>query len=245
MIRLALIGHPVGHSLSKTYFDTMFQQKNIEGNYELHDLTTIDQLPALLERENLNGFNVTLPYKLAVIPFCNQLTETARSIGAVNAVRIDGDRLTGHNTDAEGFADAIKPLLLPHHDRVLIIGNGGAARAVAFACTNLLHLPYEIICEHRNTNDFERSTQLIPTHTVIVNCTPLGMHPNEETLPQINYNEVTSQHLLFDLVYAPATTQFMKQGMKHGATVANGLKMMHAQADAAWRFWNHKSTTIL
>lgn len=236
--RLALIGHPVSHSLSADYFMHKFAQEGIDGSYSLLDMVTLDNLKSQILSHNLTGFNVTSPHKQAVIPFLDYLTEEGKAIGAINTVAIYQGKLIGHNTDAIGFAEAILPLLKPHHTAALIFGNGGAAKAVAYALSNILHIDYRCVARRDCDLDFsDVDKQLLTNHSILINCTTLGMTSNSEPLP-IPYQYITKDHLLFDLVYAPQVTPFLALGQQQGATICNGLSMLYAQAEAAWKFWN-------
>lgn len=236
--RLALIGHPVAHSRSASYFQQKFLKEGIDGSYILLDTPSLNTLEEEIERHGLTGFNVTAPHKQAILPYLNQLTQEAEAIDAVNTVAIRDGKLIGHNTDAIGFADAIRPLLQPYHTSALVLGNGGAAKAVRYALKNLLHIDYLTIARRGGDLTFEAiSKPLMDSHTVIINCTTLGMEPKKETVP-LPYHYLTEKHLLFDLVYAPEQTPFLLEGKQKKATVCNGLSMLYNQAEAAWQFWN-------
>lgn len=236
--RLALIGHPVAHSKSASYFQQKFLKEGIDGSYILLDMPSLDQLKEEIERLELTGFNVTAPHKQAILPYLDQQTQEAKAIGAVNTVAVREGKLIGHNTDAIGFADAIRPHLQPHHTSALVLGNGGAAKAVRYALRNILHIDYLTVARHDGDLTFEDiSKALMESHTVIINCTTLGMEPKKETVP-LPYHYLTENHLLFDLVYAPELTPFLLEGKQKKATVCNGLSMLYNQAEAAWEFWD-------
>ncbi|MDO4191045.1 MAG: shikimate dehydrogenase [Bacteroidales bacterium] len=238
--RLALIGHPVGHSLSQHYFQQKFTTQHIDGNYTLIDLENLDTLRQIVEQQQLTGFNVTAPHKQTILTLCDSLSTEADTVKAVNTVKIENGKLIGHNTDIEGFATALQQLLKPHHTQALVLGNGGASKAVCYALKNRLNIPYTIVSRNgEGINYADVNEQTLLAHTIIVNCTTLGMVPNTNTFPQLPYQHITNKHLLFDLIYAPETTQFLRFGQLRGATTSNGLTMLYAQAEAAWRFWQH------
>ena len=247
----------------------MFAQEGIDAEYLNFELPSVEALPRLLdEHPNLRGLNVTIPHKQAVIPYLDELSDEARAIGAVNVIRIspvsrreegrtandilsilpptegvrEGLYLKGFNSDIIGFMDSIRPLLQPHHRRALVLGTGGASRAV---CRGLEKLGIEWRYVSRPPSPTALSYSdvtpaLLADYTVIVNCTPLGMYPNVDNAPTLPYAALSPRHLLYDLVYNPEVTRFMREGRRFGATVKNGLEMLHLQALASWRFWNGK-----
>lgn len=253
-----LLGYPLGHSFSRAFFLEKFKREGIDADYLNFELPSIDALPAVLDAHPLLfGFNVTIPYKQAVIPFLDVLSEEARAIGAVNAVRIIRDdisaipaaalpanrpyRLKGYNADIIGFTDSLRPLLQPHHQRALVLGTGGASKAI---CHGLEALGLEWRYVSRKSSSAQALTYssltpaILADYQVIVNCTPLGMFPRIDDAPTIPYAALSPRHLLFDLVYNPEVTTFMREGRRFGATVKNGLEMLHLQALASWHFWN-------
>ena len=238
-----LLGYPLGHSFSRAFFNEKFAREGIDAEYVNFELPSIDTLPRLLkEHPNLRGLNVTIPYKQAVIPFLDELSDEARVIGAVNVIRI-GQHLKGFNSDIIGFTDSIRPLLKPHHQKALVLGTGGASKAI---CRGLekLGLEWRYVsrkaCEPHTLTYANLTPDILTEYTVIVNCTPLGMFPKVDAAPAIPYEALTPRHLLYDLVYNPEETLFMKEGRRRGATVKNGLEMLHLQAFASWEFWNGK-----
>ncbi|MBQ9285549.1 MAG: shikimate dehydrogenase [Bacteroidaceae bacterium] len=248
MTEYGLLGYPLGHSFSRAYFNNKFADDGIDAEYLNFELTSIDELPGLLEsRPNLRGLNVTIPYKQAIIPYLNELSDEARAIGAVNVVRIEhteeGIHLKGFNSDVIGFTESIRPLLQPHHRRALVLGTGGASKAI---CRGLerLGIEWRYVSRSPRGDGALTYSSLTPAvmadYTVIVNCTPLGMYPRIDGCPEIPYAALSARHLLYDLVYNPEITQFMRQGRRFGATVKNGLEMLHLQALASWDFWNGK-----
>ena len=227
----ALIGHPVSHSFSAQYLNARFKNEDIEAHYELIDMPDLSQFPDLVRSDKYNGFNVTIPHKKAIIPYLDELSPEAKAVGAVNVIEISNNKLIGHNTDIIGFHNTLTPLLKPYHTHAVILGTGGASQAVQYVL-NKLNIPFQLITHAQlDTNII---TQLAP---IIINTTPLGMHPNTDTAPNIDYNQLTDKHLLYDLVYNPTETKFLRLGAQHGATIQNGLAMLHSQADEALKIW--------
>ena len=227
----ALIGHPVSHSFSAQYLNARFKNEDIEAHYELIDMPDLAQFPDLVRSGKYNGFNVTIPHKKAIIPYLDELSPEAKAVGAVNVIEISNNKLIGHNTDIIGFHNTFTPLLKPYHTHAIILGTGGASQAVQYVL-NKLNIPFQLITHAQlDTNTI---TQLAP---IIINTTPLGMHPNIDTAPNIDYNQLTDKHLLYDLVYNPTETKFLRLGAQHGATIQNGLAMLHSQADEALKIW--------
>ena len=227
----ALIGHPVSHSFSAQYLNARFKNEDIEAHYELIDMPDLSQFPDLVRSDKYNGFNVTIPHKKAIIPYLDELSPEAKAVGAVNVIEISNNKLIGHNTDIIGFHNTLTPLLKPYHTHAVILGTGGASQAVQYVL-NKLNIPFQLITHAQlDTNTI---TQLAP---IIINTTPLGMHPNTDTAPNIDYNQLTDKHLLYDLVYNPTETKFLRLGAQHGATIQNGLAMLHSQADEALKIW--------
>ena len=227
----ALIGHPVSHSFSAQYLNARFKNEDIEARYELIDMPDLSQFPDLVRSGKYNGFNVTIPHKKAIIPYLDELSPEAKAVGAVNVIEISNNKLIGHNTDIIGFHNTFTPLLKPYHTHAVILGTGGASQAVQYVL-NKLNIPFQLITHAQlDTNTI---TQLAP---IIINTTPLGMYPNTDTAPNINYNQLTDKHLLYDLVYNPIETKFLRLGAQHGATIQNGLAMLHSQADEALKIW--------
>lgn len=251
-----LIGNPLGHSFSATYFNAKFQRLGIDEEYRLFPLESISMLPDLLrEHPDLHGFNVTIPYKQDVFEYLDCISPDAREIGAVNTVKIithpDGHReLAGFNTDWIGFRDMLTPLLNPDIDAALIVGSGGGAKAVAYALYTL-GIEFRLISRSPESTPRsgamsygdiisyeEASPELVSKSMLIINTTPLGMWPNTETAPALPYDSITPRHICIDIVYNPAVTEFMKRGAAQGATVKNGLEMLHNQAEQAWKIWS-------
>ncbi len=237
-----LIGFPLGHSFSRKFFTEKFQREGIDAEYRNFEIPDARQLLDIVrETPGLRGLNCTIPHKQAIIPLLDEMSDEAREIGAVNVVKVLPDgRLKGYNADIIGFMDSMQPLLKPHHRKALILGTGGASKAVR---TGLGKLGLEWIYVSRTAKEgqltYEQLTpEVMADHQVIVNCSPVGMFPHTDEAPRLPYDLLTPQHLLYDLVYNPLETKFMQLGRSRGATVKNGLEMLHLQAMASWRFWN-------
>jgi shikimate dehydrogenase len=239
-----LIGYPLTHSFSKKYFTEKFAILGlVDHTYELFPLENITDLPQLIANNpNLVGLNVTIPYKESVIPYLNSLDDTAKAVGAVNTIAIRDGNLTGYNTDVIGFSQSLKPLLHPHHERALILGTGGAAKAVAYVLKGLGIQYYFVSREKKNLPNCLTYTELnaavFNACKLIVNTTPVGMYPNIDDAPALPYEFFTPQHLAYDLIYNPTKTEFMKRAALQGAHTVNGLNMLYSQAEAAWKIWS-------
>ena len=241
MDKYGIIGNPLGHSFSKRFFTEKFAREGIDAEYLNFQIPEIGKLTEVLqENPELRGINVTLPYKTEVIPFLDELSDEAREIGAVNVVQIRNGHLKGFNSDIIGFTRSIQPLLKPHHRKALILGTGGASRAIRVGLTRLgLEWKYVSRTPREGMITYEDITaETLREYEVIVNCSPVGMFPKVDECPAIPYEFLTQDHLLYDLVYNPENTLFMKKGALQGAVVKNGLEMLHLQAIASWEFWN-------
>ena len=229
-----LIGHPLSHSFSKTYFTEKFEREGLDCEYENYDIDDI----ALVRDVDLSGFNVTSPYKEAIIPYLDEFDPIAAEVGAVNTVKVLPDgRLIGFNTDVIGFAETVFGAEL--QKTALILGTGGASKAVQYALRQLGIL-YSIVSRSTSKGDYhyeELTPEIIQSHLLIVNATPVGMAPNINEAPNLPYDAITPQHTLIDLIYNPEETLFLRNGKEHGATTINGLTMLHAQAEASWEIW--------
>jgi len=245
MKKYGLIGYPLKHSFSIGYFNEKFKSEGIDAEYinfeipDIKDFTTIiDQNP------NLCGMNVTIPYKEQVIPFLDELDKDTAAIGAVNVIKIIRQKgkvkLVGYNSDIIGFSQSIKPLLKEHHKKALILGAGGAAKAIFHGLKNLgVEGTYVSRTKEPGKLTYEELTpEIMAENTIIVNCTPVGMFPNDAFCPDIPYELLSPHHLLYDLIYNPDTTLFMKKGAQKGAKTKNGLEMLLLQAFAGWEIWN-------
>lgn len=241
MTKYGIIGNPLGHSFSKGFFTEKFAREGIDAEYLNFQISEIGKLTEVLrENPELRGINVTLPYKTEIIPFLDELSDEAREIGAVNVVQIRNGHLKGFNSDIIGFTRSIQPLLKSHHQKALILGTGGASRAIRVGLTRLgLEWKYVSRTPHEGMITYKDITaETLREYEVIVNCSPVGMFPKVDGCPAIPYEFLTPDNLLYDLVYNPETTLFMKKGALQGAVVKNGLEMLHLQAIASWEFWN-------
>ena len=241
MDKYGLIGYPLGHSFSISYFNQRFADEGINAKYINFEIPSIDELPVVLAKHpELKGLNVTLPHKQAVIPLLDELSDEAREIGAVNVIRVRDGKLKGFNSDIIGFTESIRPLLQPHHKKALILGTGGASRAIRVGLSRLgIEWTYVTRSPREKMLAYSDLTpEVMKEYSVIVNCSPVGMFPKVDQAPAIPYELLTPKHLLFDLVYNPEDTLFMQKGREQGAIVKNGLEMLYLQAVASWRFWN-------
>ncbi|MDE5678792.1 MAG: shikimate dehydrogenase [Phocaeicola sp.] len=245
MKKYGLIGYPLGHSFSKNFFNEKFHSENIDAEYVNFEIPSIQEFPSILvENPNLEGLNVTIPYKEQVIPYLDELDKDAAAIGAVNVIKITRQKgkikLIGYNSDVIGFTQSIEPLLEPQHKKALILGTGGASKAIAHGLKEL-GLEYKFVSRNLREGMLTYSKltpETMDEYKVIVNCTPVGMYPQADQYPDIPYLHLTPNHLLYDLLYNPDTTLFMKKGSEKGAVTKNGLEMLLLQAFAAWDIWN-------
>ena len=245
-MKYGLIGYPLGHSFSRGYFNEKFKAEGIDAEYLNFEIPSIIEFNQVIEENpDLCGLNVTIPYKEQVINYLDELAPDARQIGAVNVIQIIRQskgkvKLVGHNSDVIGFTQSIEPLLKPSHRKALILGTGGASKAVRHGLASLGIEP-TYVSRTPKAPTFLTYEQLTPevmaSHTVIVNTTPVGMYPKVNHCPDIPYDLLTPDHLLYDLIYNPDETLFMKRGKAQGATVKNGLEMLLLQAFAAWEIW--------
>ena len=236
MRHFGIIGYPLLHSFSAKYFNEKFQKEQIEAEYSLYPIVEneLEQVRDLLNR--LDGMNITLPYKQTIIPYLKGLDETAATIGAVNVVH----NHIGYNTDCLGFMESIQPLLRPYDKKALVLGTGGAAKAICYGLTKLQIAPTLVSrTPHEQAIGYDAIDQsIMDTHSIIINCTPLGMLPDIESCPNIPYEMISNRHLLFDCIYNPEETLFLKKGRLQGASTQNGMRMLIGQANAAWKIWN-------
>lgn len=233
-----LIGKNIGYSFSKKYFENKFKLEKIKNTkYINFELNNIEDLNKIFNQNN-QGYNVTIPYKEAVIPFVDALDYHAQQIGAVNTIQVHKGRKIGFNTDWIGFKNSIKPLLQSHHKNALILGSGGACKAVKYAL-NKLDVSSKIVSRDKgDLTYFQLDEKIIKTHSVIINTTPLGTHPNIENCPLLPYHLIGPQHLVYDLIYNPTETLFLQKCKSNGAIIKNGLQMLEIQAEEAWKIWN-------
>jgi shikimate dehydrogenase len=242
MRKFGLLGKTLEYSFSKKFFETYFEKHTIEAQFNNYEIDSIEQVSDVFQ-QNLSGLTVTIPYKEAIIPFLDELSDEVKSIGAVNVVQFKGGKKIGHNTDAFGFHQSIKPFLTFKHERALILGTGGASKAVAHVFNSLgidviycsrnpkgpKEFPYELLNEY-----------MVKACKVIVNCTPLGTFPNTDECINLPFEHLTPEHLVVDLVYNPPKTTFLLKAEKNGATLLNGESMLKEQALKAWSIWNRK-----
>lgn len=244
MKKFGLIGYPLSHSFSKQYFTKKFQEEGLDAEYCNFPIESLSELDIILRTEPyLVGLNVTIPYKTAIIPYLDELTDCARSIQSVNTITIEhvGDswKLKGSNTDVIGCRESIEPHI-KGHNMALILGTGGAAKA-AYHVLEELGLECNFVSRTPDEGDFiyeDLTPEDIWEHSIIINCTPSGMYPEIDSAPDIPYESITPEHVLFDMIYNPAETVFLKNGRKRGATTINGLKMLERQAEESWKIWN-------
>jgi shikimate dehydrogenase len=243
--KFGLIGYPLSHSFSQGFFTEKFLAENITDavyqNYPIETLAAFNLLWA--ENPELQGLNVTIPYKKAVIPFLDNPSTVVQSIAACNCIRKFNGAYYGYNTDVIGFEKSLLPFLKPHHTKALVLGTGGASAAVVWVLKKL-QMKYLIVSRTSGDNKInykDLTETIVGEHTLIINTSPLGMFPNEQQAPAIPYEAITTQHHLYDLIYNPAETLFLKKGAAQGASTQNGLAMLHIQAEESWTIWNATS----
>ncbi|WP_439183470.1 shikimate dehydrogenase family protein [Carboxylicivirga taeanensis] len=249
MRTFGLIGYPLAQSFSQKYFTEKFEKEGIDARYLNFEMANIDELPAVLNHHAyIAGFSVTIPHKEHVLKYLDEIDETAQKAGACNAIKVTWEnkkpKLKGYNTDLIGFKESIKPLLQSHHKKALILGTGGAAKAIAEAFRSM-DIDFRFVSRTKSDEHLpysELNESILSEYTILVNCTPLGMFPNVNECPDIPYGFASDKHLFYDLTYNPATTLFMQKGIDQGATAKNGLEMLHLQAEAAWKIWNSTDT---
>ena len=250
MTTYGLIGYPLGHSFSRKFFTEKFEQEGIEAQYLNFEIPSIEEFPEVIKNNpELRGLNVTIPYKQQVMQYLDDISEEAKAIGAVNVVKCQlstvncQPHLTGYNSDVIGFVESIKPLLQPHHKKALILGTGGASKAIRYGLEKKLGIETLFVSRsaREETITYEEVTaEVLKEYEVIVNCSPVGMFPHVDECPALPYEAMNENNLLYDLVYNPLETLFMKKGAAQGATVKNGLEMLHLQAIASWKFWGEQ-----
>ncbi len=239
-----IIGHPLVHSYSPTFFNEKFVQKGIKSQYLAFDIDSIEQFPAIVKEHPLmRGFNVTIPYKQAVMPYLNEVDPNALAIGAVNVVKVEQKEgkpyLTGYNSDWYGFTQSIKPLLQPWHTKALVLGTGGASKAITYALQQL-GIEYVLVSRtpkegYISYQDLDAAT--LQAYTIIINTTPVGTFPHTKECPNIPYELITEKHLVYDLIYNPIRTLFLQQAETKGATTCNGWAMFVHQALRSYQIW--------
>lgn len=243
-VKYGLVGKDIAYSFSRGYFKEKFEKLQLENykyvNFDLQQISELEQIIQLKEG-GLQGMNVTIPYKEEVMAYLTSIDEDAKAIGAVNTIKLNKDgSVVGYNTDVYGFKTSIQPMLKEHHTKALILGTGGASKAVRFAFQKL-GIAYKFVSRTATKDKFsydQLTQEIIKEYTVIVNCSPLGTSPKVELKPEIPYNYITNKHLLFDLIYNPAETTFLRLGREQGAITKNGLQMLELQAEKSWEIWN-------
>lgn len=238
-----MLGKSLSHSFSKSYFTEKFRSSNLDTYfYENFEIESIDQFLELCKDDSISGFNVTIPYKESLLPYLDELSTEAQAIGAVNTLLIKAGRKIGHNTDAFGFQQMIKPFLLNTHEKALILGNGGAAKAVRYVLKNI-GLDVFTVARTPKINEFhwhELNENMVKFCGVIVQTTPVGMYPESQVCLDFPFSGLTDGHLVVDLIYNPEQTLFLERAKLQGATTLNGLTMLHQQAEKSWEIWNQK-----
>lgn len=242
MRTFGLVGYPLTHSFSQKYFTEKFHQLGITNAAYLNfSIPTIDELAEILiAHPDLCGFNITIPHKKHVLSFLHEQTDTVKQMGACNCVKISNGKLIGYNTDVVGFEQSLKPFLKPNHQQALILGSGGAAAAVEYVL-NKLNIQFKIVSRDPSPHQISYDAlneELMASHTLIVNTSPVGQYPAVQEAPAIPYAYIGSQHHLFDLIYNPTETLFLQKGKAQGATIQNGSEMLVLQAEESWRIWN-------
>jgi shikimate dehydrogenase len=249
MTQYGLIGFPLTHSFSQRYFTEKFARENIQDSrYDLFELPDVAALPGLLQMPGLRGLNVTIPHKQAVLPFLSRLDPSAEKVGAVNVIRIEKDgSLTGFNSDYYGFRQSLQDWLTllgrtTEGLLALVLGTGGASKAVVAALTDMT-IPYRYVSrtDTGTTLTYSQLPDVINQYKLLINCSPVGTYPHTDEAPAVPYDQLTDRHLLYDLVYNPAQTGFMKRGHERGAATHNGLRMLELQAEKAWEIWQQRA----
>jgi len=239
-----LIGYPLGHSFSKKYFSEKFLREGItDCRYKLFAIPSIKDLPLVINSNpDLKGLNVTIPYKQKVLDYVNETTDAVKNIGAANTIKFAGDKIIAYNTDVIGFENSLIQKIKPSHKKALVLGTGGSSKAIQYV---LKKLGIDFLLVTRNQSLQEGfinysmiDEAMINDHQLIINCTPVGMYPKDNEYPQLPYKFLSSQHYLYDLVYKPEKTLFLKRGEDKGATIQNGLDMLTIQAEESWKIWN-------
>lgn len=241
MTKYGLIGYPLGHSFSKEFFEKKFLREGIlNSQYELYPIEDHDDFKKLLlENPNLKGLNVTVPHKINVMSLLDELHDTAKEVGAVNTIKIINGKTIGYNTDTWGFAKSLFPEIIAFKSKALILGNGGASKAVQFVL-NKLSIPFKIVGRNKHNDDYvyeDLKKELFEEIGIIIQTTPVGMYPDIDQYLNLPYEAINKNHFCMDLIYNPEETIFLKKSREAGATVKNGLQMLHEQAEESWRIW--------
>jgi len=239
--KYGLLGKHIDYSFSRGYFKTKFEAEHINASYVNFDLDDISEFASVLKQKNLKGLNVTIPYKTEVISFLDEIEEEAKAIGAVNTIKIEKGKLIGYNTDVYGFTKSIRPLVHENHNKALVLGSGGASKAICYGLQTL-GIDFKIVTRTpvnaKQMSYDDINEEVLNDFHIIINCTPVGTYPNIEESPKIPYKHLNTSHLLYDLVYNPEETAFMKKGKQQGCQTRNGYKMLVLQAEKAWAIWN-------
>lgn len=236
-----LVGRNIDYSFSRTHFSEKFKREQLQCTYENFDLQSIEEFPHILKSKNISGLNVTIPYKEDILPYLDDLDKEAQAIGAVNTIKIKNGKLTGYNTDHYGFKKSLLPHLKITYKKALILGTGGASKAVSYALKSLgidVYFVSRFPLNEQTLSYKDLDHNALQQYSIIVNCTPLGTHPNIEKYPPIPYSGLDQNHLLYDLIYNPKETQFLNFGKKANATLINGLEMLRLQAEKSWEIWH-------
>ena len=237
MRTFGLIGKSLSHSFSERYFNEKFHKEDInDADYKNFELNNISEFTDLISKMKLSGLNVTIPYKESVIPFLDELTPQAKAIGAVNTIQFKDNKLIGHNTDTIGFSQSIYPLL-DERKKALILGNGGASKAIQYTLKTL-NIEYKIVSRKSSFDYSDISSKSIGYYDIIINTTPLGTYPEIADFPQIPYKALNENHLLFDVIYNPTESAFLRFGKTRNCSIKNGLEMLEIQAESSWNIWN-------
>lgn len=237
--KFGLVGRSLAHSFSAKYLNKRFLEMGVDAEYKLYDLPNIERIIDFAFDNNLDGFNVTMPYKQEIMPYLTSITDEALTIGAVNTVKVKDDALIGYNTDCKGFENTFLPFLPNNRVKVLVLGNGGASKAVQYILKKH-KIDFTIVSRVPNINTIgyrEVTSDVIKKHKVIINTTSLGMYPNSDVYPIIPYHAISSGHILYDLIYNPEVTPFLQFGIDKKAVIKNGLGMLHQQAEASLAIW--------
>lgn len=237
-VKFGLLGSNIAYSFSKKYFTEKFRKLFLHHySYEVFDRENLDGISELLSQPNLRGFNVTIPFKEAIIPYLDQLSDEAEQIGAVNTVKIENGKTTGYNTDAYGFEKTLLLHRKPHHEKALVLGNGGAAKAVQYILKQH-NIPFITVFRSGKINFDNLSEEAVSNHQIIIQCTPVGTHPNVGACLKFPFEALSPGHLVIDLVYNPAYTEFIRRSAANGSKTANGYFMLEQQAEKAWKIWD-------
>ena len=243
MRQFGLVGYPLAHSFSKDFFEKKFSNENLKNvGYVNLESPSLEDLFNSNKLANLDGFNVTIPYKESILPYLDGLSSEAKAIGAINCVKNEKGKLIGYNTDHLGFYHSINPLLKSYHNKALVLGNGGATKAIVYALKQA-NIEYQVVSRNSSFDYKDIDQNCLEKYTILINCTPLGTYPRIEEFPQIPYQYLTKNHLLFDLVYNPTTSRFLKYGKQKQCLIKNGLEMLEIQAEKSWEIWNGKNYT--